>query len=82
MRFFSPILGDANPKDKTWIATNICLSSNDAKNDLGSIISNIPRFLRISFLLRKELDFKILLASEEGGILNGLTNPVSSSLYN
>jgi hypothetical protein len=82
MRFFSPISGDANPEDKTRIATDVCLSSNDAENDLGSIISDIPRFLRIGFLLRKELDFEILLAGEEGGILNGLTDPVSSGPYN
>ncbi len=63
MRFFSPISGDANPEDKTRIVT-------DAENDLWSIISDILRFFRIGFLLRKELDFEIFLAGEEGDILN------------
>jgi hypothetical protein len=82
MRFFSPISGDVNPEDKTRIATGVCLSSNDAENDPRSIISDILRFLRIGFLLRKELDFEILLAGEQGGVLNGLTDPVSSGPYN
>ena len=82
MRFFSPIPGDANPEDKTRTATAACLSSNDAESDLRSIISDILRFLRIGFLLRKELDFEILLAGGEGDILNDLTDPVSSGPYN
>jgi hypothetical protein len=35
-----------------------------------------------AFLLRNELDFEILLASEEGGILSDLIDLVCSGPYN
>jgi hypothetical protein len=40
------------------------------------------RFLRIGFLLRKELDFEILPVGGEGGIPSDLTDLVYSGLYN
>jgi hypothetical protein len=53
MRFFSPILGDDNPKDAARTAPTACLSSDEAKSDLGSIMSDIQRFLRIGFFVEK-----------------------------
>jgi len=59
------------------------LSSEEEESDLCNIISDMLRFLRIGFLLRKEFDLEIrlLLEGEVAGILKDLSVPVCSGPY-